>query len=197
MRRAFNGLCLLALVLAVPPAPTTAQEQTPQTTPPVATAAPAATSGVRAEILRQIGDAERKLVALAEAMPVDKYGWRPGEGVRSVGEVFLHVAGGNYLIPSIWGVKPPEGVDVRGIEKNAGDKTKVVDALRKSFDHARQAIQSAPEADLEKKVSIFGQDGTGREAFMIVGTHAHEHLGQSIAYARMNGVTPPWSGGGQ
>ncbi len=187
MRKAFSGLCLLALAVLATPA--VAHEEKPATA--------SATSGVRVEILRQIGDAQKKLIALAEAMPADKYGWRPGEGVRSVGEVFLHVAGGNYLIPSIWGVKPPEGIDVRGLEKNAGDKAKVVDALRKSFDHARQAIQSAPEADLEKKVSIFGQDGTGREAFMIVGTHAHEHLGQSIAYARMNGVTPPWSGAGQ
>jgi uncharacterized damage-inducible protein DinB len=190
MRRAFGGLCLLALaVLAVP---AMAHEEKP-----AAAATASATSGVRAEILRQIGDAQQKLIALAEAMPADKYGWRPGEGVRSVGEVFLHVAGGNYLIPSIWGVKPPEGVDVRGLEKNAGDKAKVVEALRKSFDHARQAIQSAPEADLEKKVSIFGQDGTSREAFMIVGSHAHEHLGQAIAYARMNGVAPPWSRGGE
>ncbi|HVR98440.1 MAG TPA: DinB family protein [Thermoanaerobaculia bacterium] len=195
MRRAFGGLCLLAL--AVLAAPAMAQEkQTPSVTPPVAQAQAPAASGVRAEILRQIGDAQEKLVALAEAMPADKYGWRPGAGVRSTGEVFLHVAGGNYFLPTLWGVKPPEGVDVRGLEKQGGDKAKVIDTLKKSFDHARQAIQSVPEADLEKAARIFGQDGTNREAFMVVASHAHEHLGQAIAYARMNGVTPPWSAGG-
>jgi hypothetical protein len=70
---------------------------------------PANVSGVRAEILYWIQDAETKLVQLAEAIPQEKYTWRPGEGVRSVSEVFLHVAGGNYSIPRTLGVQPPEG----------------------------------------------------------------------------------------
>ena len=157
-------------------------------------AAPAA-GGFRAELVRQIDDAEKKLIALAEATPADKLTWRPNDKVRSTSEVFMHVAGGNYFLPTFWGVKPPEGLGLRELEKET-DKTKVIDALKKSFDHARNAITSAPDADLERTIKIFGQDGTVREGMMIIATHAHEHLGQSIAYARMSGIVPPWSAGG-
>jgi uncharacterized damage-inducible protein DinB len=152
--------------------------------------------GVRAEIERSIGDAQQKLLALAEAMPADKYGWRPGAGVRSVGEVYMHVASANYFLPTLWGGKMPEGVDVRGLEKLGGDKAKSVEALKKSFEHVRAAMAAVPAADLDKAVKLFDHQGTVREAFLIVASHAHEHLGQSIAYARMNSVTPPWSAAG-
>jgi uncharacterized damage-inducible protein DinB len=160
-----------------------------------AAAAAAGGDQVRAEILRQLGDAKEKLIALAEAVPAEKYGWRPAEGVRSMGEVFLHVAGGNYFLPTFWGTKPPEGLDLRNIEKGAGDKAKVIDALKKSFDHAEAAIKAVPEAEMGKAIKIFGRDGSVREAFMMDAMHAHEHLGQAIAYARSNGVAPPWSRG--
>ncbi|HWM94155.1 MAG TPA: DinB family protein [Thermoanaerobaculia bacterium] len=149
---------------------------------------------VRGEILRQIEDAEKKLTALAEAMPAEKYAWRPAEKVRSVGEVFMHVAGGNYFLPTFWGVKPAEGVNPREFEKSGGDKAKVLETMKASFAHVRKAIQDAPEADLSKAVKLFGEDATIRQAMMVVANHNHEHLGQSIAYARMNGVAPPWSG---
>jgi uncharacterized damage-inducible protein DinB len=177
----------LLLVLALMPAAAGAQNDKKPA------AAPAAAGDVRSEILGQIGEAREKLVALAEAMPAEKYGWRPGEGVRSVGEVFLHVAGGNYFIPTLWGAKPPAGIDMRNMEKDGGDKAKVIDTMKKSFDSVEAAIKAVPAADLEKKVKIFDHDGTEREVFLLVATHAHEHLGQSIAYARMNGVVPPWS----
>ncbi len=159
-----------------------------------AMARPAMAAGsVKAEILRNLGDAEEKLVKLAEATPAEKFGWRPAEKVRSTGEVFLHVAGGNYYLATFWGAKPPEGVNLKDIEKDGADKAKVIDALKKSFVYVRQSIEATPDADLDKAVKVFGQDGTVREVFLIVVSHAHEHLGQSIAYARMNGITPPWS----
>ncbi|HEX9945478.1 MAG TPA: DinB family protein [Thermoanaerobaculia bacterium] len=199
MRRLFGSTAILALALACALAPARAQDTKPTEEKAeqkmMKEEKPA--TGVRAEILRQIDDAQKKLAALADAMPAEKYTWRPGQGVRSVGEVFAHVAGGNYFLPTFWGVKPPAGVDPRGFEKEGGDKAKTVENLKKSFDHARQAIQSVPDADLDKAIKLFGRDGTTREAFMLVATHAHEHLGQSIAYARMNGVTPPWSAQGQ
>lgn len=150
-------------------------------------------AAIKAEVIRNLGDAEEKLVALANATPADKFGWRPNDKVRSTGEVFLHVAGGNYFLPTLWGAKPPEGINMREIEKDAADKAKVIDALKKSFAHAREAINALSDADLDKTVKIFDHDGTAREVVLIVATHAHEHLGQSIAYARMNGITPPWS----
>jgi uncharacterized damage-inducible protein DinB len=188
--------CLaLAALLAVP---TFAQEKEMKKAEPAEKKA--AAKGPRAEILLHIADAERKLIALAEAVPADKFGWRPAAGVRSVGEVYMHVAAGNYFLCNFFGAAPPAGFDLRGMEKEGGDKAKVVDALKKSFEHVHAAIAAVPDSDLEKPVKLFGHDGTYREAFLLIATHDHEHLGQSIAYARMSGVTPPWSaaaGGGQ
>jgi uncharacterized damage-inducible protein DinB len=161
--------------------------------------APAAkpAGGERASILEQINQAREKLVSLAEAMPAEKYAWRPAQGVRSVGEVFAHVSGGNYFLATFWGAKAPAGVDPRGFDKEAGDKAKTIATLKASFDFLQQQIQAVPEADLSRAVKLFGRDATVADAMMTVASHAHEHLGQSIAYARMNGVTPPWSAQGQ
>ena len=154
--------------------------------------------GVRGSILFQIDQAREKLLALANAMPADKYGWKPGEGVRSTGEVFNHVAAANFFLPTFWGAKVPAGVDPRTLEKEmSGDKAKTIDALTRSFDNVREAILAMPDSDLDRKIKIFGQDATVRDAMMVLVSHAHEHLGQSIAYARSNGVVPPWSAKGQ
>lgn len=158
-------------------------------------AKPVGGGDVRGEILRQLEDAEKKLTALAEATPPEKFGWRPAEKIRSVGEVFMHVAGGNYFLPTFWGVEVPEGTNPREFEPSGGDKAKVLATMKASFEHVRNAIKNAPEADLGKAIKLFGNDATMRQAMMVATNHAHEHLGQSIAYARMNGVAPPWSGG--
>ena len=147
----------------------------------------------RAIVLRQIAAAQEKLIALAEAMPADKYGWRPGEGVRSVGEVYMHVASANFWLPTFWGAKVPAGVDPRNLEKEGGDKAKTVAALKQSFEFVHQAINALPDSDLQKPIKIFGRDALVAEAMVGIASHDHEHLGQAIAYARMNGVVPPWS----
>ena len=185
------ALALPALAQDKPMATTETKVETKKTT--VVKPAVAATgSGVKASALHSLEDAQKKLIALAEAMPADKYTWHP-EGVRTVGEVFNHVAGANYFIPTLWGAKMPAGVDPRGFDKEAGDKAKTVETLKKSFDFAIAAINALPEADLGKSVKIFDHDGTNLDVLLIVVSHAHEHLGQSIAYARSNGVVPPWS----
>jgi uncharacterized damage-inducible protein DinB len=150
-------------------------------------------SGVRADILAQIQDAETKLLALAEATPADKFGWRPAEGVRTTGQVFAHVAGGNYFLATFWGVQPPAGVDPRSFEAAAGDKAATIERLRQSFEHVRGAIEKASDADLDKAIEMFGHPSTVRGAMLTTASHAHEHLGQAIAYARSNGIVPPWS----
>jgi uncharacterized damage-inducible protein DinB len=155
--------------------------------------AAASQAGLRGEILAEIDAVEKKLVGLAGAVPAEKFGWRPAEGVRSVSEVYMHVAGGNYFIPTFLGVKPPEGIG-RGMEKSVTEKTKVIDALKQSFDHVRKVVRETPDAQWDEKVKLFGQmDSSKRGAFLLLVNHAHEHLGQSIAYARSNGVAPPWS----
>jgi uncharacterized damage-inducible protein DinB len=154
--------------------------------------AAASQAGLRGEILAEIDAVEKKLVDLAGAVPAEKFGWRPGEGVRSVSEVYMHVAGGNYFLPTFLGVKAPEGL--RGMEKSVTDKAKVIDALKQSFDHVRKVLRETPDAQWEDKVKLFGRvDTSKRGVFLTLLNHAHEHLGQSIAYARSNGVAPPWS----
>lgn len=157
-----------------------------------AAAAPAGT-GLRALVQASLDDAEKKLTALAEAMPAEKYAWRPGEKVRSAGEVFMHVAGGNYYLTGLLGAKAPEGVDARSFDKDANDKAKTMATLKASFDHTRKFLAAMTDADLAKSMKVFDHEGTASEMVMILATHAHEHLGQSIAYARSNGVVPPWS----
>jgi uncharacterized damage-inducible protein DinB len=158
-----------------------------------ATSAATPTAALRAALTLQLNSAEKQLLSLAEAMPADKYGWRPAEGVRSVGEVYMHVAAGNYFLPTFWGVKPAAGVDPRGFEKEGGDKAKTIATLKQSFDHLRQAIDRLSDADLTKPINFFGQETTVSFAVLQAVVHDHEHLGQEIAYARSNSVVPPWS----
>jgi len=148
---------------------------------------------VKGEILMFIAGAEDKLNQLAEAIPESKYTWRPMEGVRSPAEVFMHVAAANYGIPSFWGVKPPEGFDFQTYEKSRTKKADIQKALEASFVHVKNALAAASDADLEKATEFFGMKTNVRGGYMLLLSHAHEHLGQMIAYARMNGVVPPWT----
>jgi len=156
-------------------------------------AAQAPQSGWRAEFLTSLGGAEKKYVALAEAMPWDKYSWRPAEGVRSVCEVFLHIAGANYLFSGPLGAPAPSSVDVRNIEKCPASRDQVVSTMKTSFTHLRNAVTSTAEGQADTGVEIFGMKMTKRGLLLFTAEHMGEHLGQSIAYARVNGIKPPWS----
>jgi uncharacterized damage-inducible protein DinB len=175
-------LVTLALVLAGAGSLTTLQAQ------PAAPPAPS----FRDQFLNQLKDVETKIVGLAEKMPQEKYSWRPAEGVRSISEVYMHIAGANYLFPAFLGVKPPAGID-RGMEKTVTEKAKVVEALRASFAHVREGVAAMSDADLTKATKMFGQQTTYQGVLLVMADHMHEHLGQSIAYARTNAVVPPWS----
>ena len=143
------------------------------------------------EFLANLKDVEGKLEQLAEAVPTEKYSWRPAEGVRSISEVYTHIAGSNYFLVTFLGKPAP--VDMpKDIEKIT-EKAKVLAELSRSFDHVRAAATTASDADLEKAVNMFGTNTTQRAVLVTILNHLHEHLGQSIAYARMNGVAPPWS----
>jgi uncharacterized damage-inducible protein DinB len=166
-------LCLAVLILAAP------MLQTPKT-------------GFRAEFLRDLDEVQRKIIDLAETVPAEKYSWRPEKGVRSISEVYMHIAGGNYFLASFVGMKPP-AYDTSKFEQ-IHDKATVLFELKRSFDHLRNAILMASDKDLDKPIKMVGNDTTVRGGFITALNHLHEHLGQSIAYARMNGVVPPWSG---
>jgi uncharacterized damage-inducible protein DinB len=148
-------------------------------------------NGFRGDLMANLADTEHKILDLAESVPAEKYGWRPDKGVRSISEVFTHIAGSNYYLAGFLGHTAPAGVP-KDIEKIT-DKKIVVGELRKSFDFLRGVIESEREADLDRAVKVFGTQMTHRGVLLMTVTHLHEHLGQSIAYARMNGVVPPWS----
>ena len=150
-------------------------------------------TGYRSEVLAEVMIQENKFERLAEAIPADKYTWRPAPDVRSVAEVFLHVAIANYNLYKFVGTPPPAAVDLQSLEKSTSDKAKVIATLKDSYAHARKAITAMPDADLDKSFDWFGGKNTERGVLIFIVRHGSEHLGQSIAYARMIGVVPPWT----
>jgi uncharacterized damage-inducible protein DinB len=152
---------------------------------------PAPRLGYRAEFLADLDDVQHKIIDLAAAVPAEKYGWRPGSGVRSISEVYMHVAGSNYYLATFVGAKPPADIP-KDFEKIT-DKAHVLAELQRSFDQLRTVALNTPDIDLEKSVMLYSTPATERRVFTTILNHLHEHLGQSIAYARMNGIVPPWS----
>jgi uncharacterized damage-inducible protein DinB len=135
----------------------------------------------------------KQLVELAEAIPADKYAWRPAPGVRSTGEVFMHIATASYYLLDAAGQKSSKDVDSIDVKKVATDKEAVIKWLKGALDQVRQDHVSATPADMQRKVTLMKHDGTVEGVYLRILVHANEHMGQLIAYARMNGVVPPWS----
>jgi uncharacterized damage-inducible protein DinB len=168
-----------------PSAQSAATTQAKDTTPP--------SYDMKPQALLDLDGMHQKFVDLATAIPADKYGWRPAEGVRSIGEVFLHVAGANYVIPNYMGTPVPSGFVMKDFDKSTTEKAQIIDALNKSFASAHAAIEAMSNADFNKPLPKLGPDANYGDVIYLLVTHAHEHLGQSIAYARMNGIVPPWT----
>jgi uncharacterized damage-inducible protein DinB len=150
-------------------------------------------TGYRSEVTAEVTVQEDKFTRLAEAIPADKYTWRPSADVRSFAEVFLHVSAANYNLYKLVGTPPPAALDLKGLEKSTTDKAKVIATLKDSFAHAKTAIKAMPDADLDKSLDWFGGKNTQRGILLFIVRHGAEHLGQSIAYARFAGITPPWT----
>lgn len=197
--RALAPRVLAGALLAVAALPPALQAQVQPAAARPAAAAPA----VMQTLLRDLDMLERKIVGLAEAMPETSWSWRPGEGVRSVGEVAMHVAADNWFLPTVAGVAAPAASGIRAgdyasvqaYEARAADKAAALAELRASFAHLRKAMQETDAAFLGRQLQVFGQDMSGLDLWYLTMTHLHEHLGQAIAYARANGVVPPWSRG--
>jgi uncharacterized damage-inducible protein DinB len=149
--------------------------------------------------INDLNTAERKFVALAEAIPESAYTWRPGEGVRSVSEVFTHIAFANYLFGEILGTPIPADVKAKYPTPEAFEavtnKQEIIPMLRASFAHGKSVVSGVTDAQFNSKVMMFGRETPFPSALLTYVTHNHEHLGQQIAYARTNNVTPPWSAG--
>ena len=160
-----------------------------------------AQTDIRTEIIREIDIAGSKFTGLSATIPAAAYDWRPEEGVRSVREVFLHVIGNNYNLAWYLGAEPPAGsgitqayATVVALEAERLEPAEITRRLEASFAHLRSAILAMDDAALAEQVNFFGQQRSRLGVLVLIATHLHEHLGQSIAYARSNGVVPPWSG---
>lgn len=149
---------------------------------------------MKAQSIVDLQQMQQKYTQLAQAIPADKYTWRPEAGTRSVSELFLHVAGANYGIPTMMsGTTPAADYKKEGFETSTTDKSKIVEQLNKSFAYAIESVQKMSNADFAKAEKKLGPDANDGDVIYILVTHNHEHLGQSIAYARVNGITPPWT----
>ena len=163
----------------------------------------------RQDILAPFLRASDECLALAKAIPEEKYGWRPMDGVRSFGEVFVHMAGGTLLFGSYAGLKPPQGPahelaatymkrgfempEIFAAERAIRTKAQTIEIMDQAFHQVQDLIRHIPDSDLEKKVNFFGRQATLRGVLIQMGDHLSEHLGQAIAYARVNHIVPPWS----
>ncbi len=138
------------------------------------------------------GHVSRQLIALAETIPEDKYTWRPGPGVRSTSEVIMHVAIANFFLLSVTGPPMPKDLTSNTLEKSVTRKSDVISWLRRSLEAVKMARASLKTGDLARNVKIEGRDATVDGMYLRIIVHANEHMGQLIAYARVNGIAPPW-----
>ena len=175
------ALCALVLTMTLP---MTAQKR----------------EGLMGDLMKDVSDVQGKIVGLAKALPDGAYDWRPMPGVRSSGEVFLHVAADNYFMPAALGIAAPAETGVTSnyqtaaaFEKKTMTRDQAIAEMQKSFDFLKKSMSGVSEAKVGETIEAFGRKMTARSLWISTATHLHEHLGQLIAYARSNNITPPWS----
>ena len=134
------------------------------------------------------------VVALAEAMPADKYDFAPTngkfDGVRTFGGQITHIASAQYFFFSGFGPKPP--IDPKSLA-NLKTKKEVIKALKDSYAYAEQAVATmTPQNAFDEVKEV---DGTNTRATIAAFSLAHtnDHYGQMVEYLRMNGIVPPGS----
>ena len=183
-----SALVVAALALAVNARPLSAQD------------VPTRESAleIRKRFLTDLDTLQSKFVALSEAIPAEKYNWRPAPGVRSIGEALMHVASEYYVYaPMSYGATRspviPRGPEAFKTFESKSSKADVQKHLKEGFAYMKQQIEGLDPAAITGTKKIFGGDRTIIESSFIMSGDLHEHLGQLIAYARSNGITPPWS----
>jgi hypothetical protein len=187
-RRAVVGLSLVTLCAGVAALPTEARAQDVMTKESVAE--------LKTSFLADLETMRGKFVGLAQAFPQEKYTWRPMEGVRSVSEVLMLAAMEGYsFVPNSFGAKPAELGSREEMAKLRAitDKAQIIEHINKGFAHAKAQLEALDPATLTGKRTVMGQPRSAAQVALLVGGDMHEHLGQMIAYARMNQIVPPWS----
>ncbi|MGH7956522.1 MAG: DinB family protein [Opitutaceae bacterium] len=147
----------------------------------------------RTSLLKSFNEASGKILALAESIPEASYGWRPMEGVNSVREVLVHVTETNFSLGARLGGQPPAGIDRKALGNAMRTRAEALTVTRQSIDYIRDILSTIPAAELLPEVNVFGSKAPKLRVALLPVDHAHEHLGQLIAYARMNRIVPPWS----
>jgi uncharacterized damage-inducible protein DinB len=180
----FAFLMILSSASIAVPVPQTNDAATDHTAP---------SYDMKAQALVDLEQVNKKFVALAHALPENKFKWRPSADSRSFAEVFLHVAGERYGILNMMGTKTPDGFDGKTFEKSTTDKARIIDDLNKSWEFAKTVITGMSNADFSKLLPKLGPQANAGDVIYILVADAHEHLGQAIAYARVNGIVPPWT----
>jgi uncharacterized damage-inducible protein DinB len=150
--------------------------------------AQAQTAKLQSAFGQDAGTLSDKFTGLAHVM-AGKYDWKPGQGVRSVSDVFNLIVTENGMLAGALSGAPNTGEQPAPIT----DPGKLQEALKVSYANLQKAITGLSDNDLQAHVKLFGEDMTKQDALMLILEDQHEHLGQSIAYARTNGVVPPWS----
>ncbi|MGB0034331.1 MAG: DinB family protein [Candidatus Acidiferrales bacterium] len=172
-------------------APPAQSSQYSQSAQPVDKTAPS--YDMKAQSVLDLQQMQQKFVSLAEAIPADKYTWRPGEGARSISELLLHVAGAGYFFPTMMGTPPAPDFKGDGFEKSTTDKAKVIEQLNKAFAYSIASVQAMTNGNFADPQKKLGPDANSGDVVYLLVVDAHEHLGQFIAYARSNGIVPPWT----
>jgi uncharacterized damage-inducible protein DinB len=148
---------------------------------------------LRSELMQHFDMSINKVIALAEAMPADRFEWKPSADAMPVGHVYAHIAHYNYMYPATaMGVAAPAGMRLDTLE-TVRDKARVVALLKASAEHVRRSVSGMSAAQLDEGTKLYGRNVARWAVLLQLVAHMNEHLGQSIAYARANEIVPPWS----
>ncbi|HEX7122323.1 MAG TPA: DinB family protein [Gemmatimonadaceae bacterium] len=148
---------------------------------------------LRQQLMSHFDMSMNKVIALAEAMPADRYEWKPQADAMPVGHVYAHIANYNFYYPaSAMNIAAPAGIKLDTLEAMR-DKAQIVALLKRSAEHVRQSVKAMSDADLNAETRLYGRTVPKWAVLLQLVAHMNEHLGQSIAYARANEIVPPWS----
>jgi uncharacterized damage-inducible protein DinB len=143
---------------------------------------------------------EKLLVPAAEAMPEEKYTFRPtkGEfaGVRTFAEQVKHLAAANYQLGRLArGEKPPQGEHGEAAPENVKTKAEIMEYLRGSFASLHETAGKISEKTAAEQIELPNGEGKDTRVGMVIDALAHSqnHYGQMVEYLRMNGIVPPGS----
>ncbi len=136
------------------------------------------------------GNAKNNVVKSADQIPADLWNWRPTPKVRTFGELFAHIADGQYeFCGAALEGKPVD----KGIEKTAKSKAEVVAALTQAFAYCEAGYKKMTESSAAETVTFFGRPMTRISIMDFNAAHTMEHYGNLVTYMRLKDMVPPSS----